>query len=72
MFDWISAFLALDPLAFDFNFKNLSVVRKIKFIPFDYSKAGVYGSEDWKKLAGMEPELLKEFDDAVIKRESMK
>ena len=64
--------LFADPLAFDFNFKNLSVVRKIKFIPFDYSKAGVYGSEDWKKLAGMEPELLKEFDDAVIKRESMK
>lgn len=51
-----------DPLKFDFRFKSQSVVRKIKFVPFDYTKAGVYGSDEWKKLAAPDPELEKEFD----------
>jgi hypothetical protein len=57
--------LFIDPLNYDFRFKKLSVARKIKFIPFDYSSAGVYGSEDWKKLAGFDPELEKKFDAKV-------
>ncbi len=55
----------VNPGAFDFHLKNHSVVRKIKFIPFDYSKAGVYGAEEWKKLAGFDKELEKKFDNIV-------
>jgi hypothetical protein len=61
--------LFVNPAAFDFHFKNLSVAKKIKFTPFDYSKPGVYGSEEWKKLAEFDPDLAKEFDDMVIKNE---
>lgn len=61
--------LFADPLNFDFRFKNLSVAKKIKFSPFDYSQAGVYGSEDWKKKAGMDPSLVKKFEERVEERE---
>jgi hypothetical protein len=57
--------LFVNPLAFDFHFKNLTVARKIKFSPFDYSKAGVYGSEEWKKLSEIDPEISKKFDERV-------
>ncbi len=59
----------VDPAAFDFHFKNQSVAKKIKFKPFDYSKAGVYGSEEWKKLAQLDKELENKFDDIVEKFE---
>ncbi len=55
----------VNPTGFDFHFKNLSVVKKIKFVPFDYSQAGVYGSDEWKKLAEFDPELAKSFDEKV-------
>jgi hypothetical protein len=42
--------------------KNKSAVRKINFVPFDYTKAGVYGSEEWKKLAEFDQELARKFD----------
>ena len=61
----ISDPLFVDPSHLDFHFKNLSVAKKIKFIPFDYSKAGVYGSEEWKKLAELDQDLVKEFDKRV-------
>jgi len=57
--------LFVNPAEFDFHFKNLSVAKKIKFVPFDYSRAGVYGSDDWKKLAEFDPELEKKFDKIV-------
>jgi len=57
--------LFVNPAAFDFNFKKLSVVRKIKFVPFDYSKAGVYGSADWKKLAEFDKSFEVKFDNTV-------
>ena len=60
----------VNPEGFDFHFKKLSVARKIKFVPFDYSQAGVYGSEEWKKLAKFEPSVAKEFDERVLKLES--
>jgi hypothetical protein len=62
----------VDPLAYDFHFKSLSVVKKIKFKPFDYTMAGVYGSEEWKKLAAFDPALAREFDAIVDRRESAK
>jgi len=61
----------VNPSVFDFHFKNLSVARKIRFNPFDYSKAGVYGSDEWKKLAEFDPELSKKFDEKVITLENI-
>ena len=63
--------LFVNPAAYDFHFKNLSVARKIKFNPFDYTRAGVYGSAEWKKLAEFDPDLAKEFDKIVSQRESV-
>ena len=37
----------IDPARYDFRFRNSSSARKIGFKPFDYAKAGVYGSESW-------------------------
>ncbi|MDP4222237.1 MAG: right-handed parallel beta-helix repeat-containing protein [Bacteroidota bacterium] len=59
-----------NPSHFDFRFKNNSIARRIKFVPFDYSKAGVYGSDDWKKLAEFDPFLSAKFDDMVRKNEN--
>lgn len=42
--------IQIDPENFDFRLKSLSVARKIGFVPFDYSQAGVYGSDEWKTL----------------------
>lgn len=39
------------PLEDDFTFKRKRAIKKIKFKPFDYSKAGVYGSEEWRRRA---------------------
>ncbi len=57
--------LFVNPAAFDFHFKNQSVAKKIRFVPFDYSRAGVYGLDEWKKLAEFDPELAKKFDKIV-------
>ena len=58
-----------NPAAFDFHFKNLSIAKKIEFVPFDYSEAGVYGSEEWKKLAEFDPALADKFDKTVERLE---
>lgn len=55
----------INPSEFDFRFRKLSVARKIKFTPFDYSQAGVYGSDEWKKLAEMDIDLRIKFDNIV-------
>ncbi len=60
----------VNPEGFDFHFKNLSTAKKIKFTPFDYSRAGVYGSDEWKKLATFDPDLATQFDDILKERES--
>jgi hypothetical protein len=57
----------VDPVNFDFHFKNRSVINKIKFIPFDYTKAGVYGNEEWKEKARTSSILEKEFNEVVRK-----
>jgi len=64
--------LFVNPQQFDFHFKNTSVAKKIGFKPFDYSKAGVYGSDEWVKKAQMSAELEKEFDEVVSRRELKK
>lgn len=62
--------LFVDPAGFDFHFKKLSNARKIKFNPFDYTRAGVYGDEDWKKLAEFDKQLADSFDAKVTNLES--
>jgi len=45
-------FVALDRFDFRFSSKEShSILRQIGFTPFDSSKAGVYGDEDWIRLA---------------------
>lgn len=64
--------LFVNPSEFDFHFRNLSVARKIKFIPFDYSRAGVYGPEGWEKLAQLDKEITDNFDNRILKLETGK
>jgi hypothetical protein len=59
----------VNPLAFNFSIKNKKMIRKIGFKEFDYSQAGVYGSEEWKKLAVFDPEIARQFDAAVEQNE---
>lgn len=59
-----------DPGGYDFRFRNQSVIRKIRFEPFDYSMAGVYGPEEWKKLAEPDPSALDKFDRLVERFEA--
>jgi hypothetical protein len=55
----------VDPGNFDFHIQNKALLRKIGFRPFDYTQAGVYGSDDWKNLAKFDPELARKYDKAV-------
>lgn len=52
---------------FDFRMKNKTLLRKIGFKVFDYSQAGVYGSDNWKKLAILDHTIAKSFDEAVTR-----
>lgn len=54
-----------NPLADDFSFKKKRAARKIGFKPFDYSKAGVYGSEQWRKRAQEGNAVHNEFIEAT-------
>jgi len=59
----------------DFRMKNKQAVSQIGFKPFDYSKAGVYGSKSWRNLARFNPVLSREFDalvDALEKQPNKK
>jgi len=58
-----------DPENFNFHFRKMTVAKKIKFKPFDYSQAGVYGSDEWKKLALFDPVLENKFDRITEKME---
>lgn len=51
-----------DPENFDFRFKSIRIAKKIGFKPFDYSKAGVYGSQEWKNKALLSKDLERKFD----------
>jgi hypothetical protein len=45
------------------------MMKKIGFKPFDYSQAGVYGTEEWKALAGFDPVLSAKYDEVIRKFE---
>lgn len=56
----------------DFSIKNKSVLAKIRFTPFDYTRAGVYGDKDWVRLAAFSPERAAEFANTVKRLEEEK
>lgn len=55
----------VDAENYDFRFKSMTIARKIGFEPFDYEKAGVYGSEEWKKLAVLDSARVSVFKNIV-------
>lgn len=57
-----------DPYADDFHFRSKAVARKIGFKVFDYTQAGVYGSDAWKNKAKLSDEIKEEFKKAVSDR----
>jgi len=62
--------LFVDPENFDFRFRKQTVTKRIGFKPFDYSKAGVYGDQEWKDKAKLPKETIVEFNHAVLKNTS--
>ncbi len=59
----------VNPAQFDYHIRNSSLIRKIGFKPFDYSLAGVYGTDEWKKTASFDDAIAKEFDRSVVRNE---
>lgn len=55
----------VDPYHFNFRVQNKAAMRRIGFKLFDYTKAGVYGSDEWKELAKFDPKLADRFDETV-------
>lgn len=61
----------VDPSGFDFRLKNRRVARKIGFKPFDYSQAGVYGTDEWRQKAQIDPSMEEAFDRLVRETEAL-
>lgn len=53
----------------DFRFKNTKAAKKIGYEPWDYSKAGVYGSAEWRDKALMSDDDIARFRQIIISRE---
>lgn len=58
-----------DPYNLDFHFKSKKTIQRINFKPFDYEKAGVYGSEEWKNKAQLSEERKEQFRRVIRQRE---
>lgn len=58
------------PEDLNFRLKNKKVANKIGFKEFDYSRAGVNGSDEWVKLAKFNPEKEILFEKAIEKNEN--
>jgi len=58
-----------NPRAFDFRIRNKSMLKRIGFKSFDYSKAGVYGSDEWTALGKFDPKIAAQYDEAIQKLE---
>ncbi|HRP57891.1 right-handed parallel beta-helix repeat-containing protein [Agriterribacter sp.] len=55
---------------FDFRITNKRIINKIKFKPFDHSKAGVYGTDDWIQKAKLDAARAGAFDQMVAEHEA--
>lgn len=53
------------PENYDFRFKNKRNINKIGFKPFDYTRAGVYGDENWIKKAKLDESIINAFNSKV-------
>ncbi len=53
----------------DFRLRNPKAAKKIGYEPWDYSKAGVYGSEQWRSKARMSDDDIARFRRIIITRE---
>jgi len=51
--------------AYNFTFRDDSVINKIGFKPFDINEAGVTGEERWRGLSNLPTEVIKAFDSSV-------
>ena len=60
--------LFVDPHNLDFHFSSTANIDRIGFKPFDYTKAGVYGSDEWKDKAKLSQEVIDAFEKAIQKR----
>lgn len=60
----------VNPAENNYRIENKSVLRKTGFKEFDYSKAGVYGTDEWKDLAKFDAAAARSFDEAVIRNEN--
>ncbi|HTN06520.1 right-handed parallel beta-helix repeat-containing protein [Agriterribacter sp.] len=54
---------------FDFRIANKRIINKIKFKPFNYSKAGVYGADEWIQKAKFDAARAEAFDQMVAEHE---
>ena len=61
-----------DAESFNFNFKRNTTYKKINFKPFNYSEAGVYGSNAWVEKSKLSQSITKAFDATVKKNMKMK
>ena len=61
-----------NPGSFDFRIKNKALMKKTGFKPFDYSQAGVYGDEEWKRLSELDPAVAEQFNETVRAHEDRK
>jgi hypothetical protein len=62
----------IDPDALNFRLKKNSIVSKIKFKPFDYTQAGVYGDKTWIEQAIINPAVADAFEHTVLLLEAQK
>lgn len=54
-----------DARHYDFELADTALTRRIGFVPFDYKKAGVTGSHEWKAMARLSDEVIRKFDKSV-------
>jgi parallel beta-helix repeat protein len=53
--------------AYNFKFKDASIVKRMGFKPFDIDQVGVFGDMVWKKQAELPKEIIEAFDASVAK-----
>ena len=54
-----------DPGNGDFSFTSYRNISKINFVPFDYKRAGVYGSNRWKLKAKLNPTTIESYNSTI-------